>query len=387
MLEAVKHLKRSAELRLERRKHRHVYTEVHDNVEADLHIREAAGWLKRAQDSGSDRGVAYGVRFGEGFLASYPETTGYIIPTFLTLAEAHADPEYLERAVEMGDWEIRIQMECGAVMGGRADTRPTPAVFNTGMVMLGWLSLYEATGESRFVEASERAAAWLTRVQEPDGRWCKGNSRFADPTATVYNTRVAWALARHGKVTGEGRYVEAAVRNAEHALARQAGNGWFSECCLSNPETPLVHTLAYATRGFLELGILLGSDDFIAAARKTADALLGAMEDDGHLAGRFDAAFRPAVPWCCLTGAAQISIVWSKLFAIAGEARYLEGASKVNRYLMQRHDITSPDPAIRGGVPGSWPVWGAYGRFMILNWATKFFIDALMVAAGADVRG
>ena len=50
-----------------------------------------------------------------------------------------------------------------------------------------------------------------------------------------------------------------------------------------------------------------------------------------------------------------------------------------NAYLMRRHDIDNEDPRLRGGVPGSWPVWGDYGRLMILNWATNFFAEALLL--------
>jgi hypothetical protein len=71
--------------------------------------------------------------------------------------------------------------------------------------------------------------------------------------------------------------------------------------------------------------------------------------------------------------------VWSELFLQTKKSQYEAAVSKVNRYLMARHDVSSPDPAIRGGVPGSWPVWAEYGRLKILNWATKFFIDALLL--------
>jgi hypothetical protein len=70
--------------------------------------------------------------------------------------------------------------------------------------------------------------------------------------------------------------------------------------------------------------------------------------------------------------------VWSKLERILGEKSYGLAAERANAYLMRRHDITNTDRTIRGGVAGSWPVWGAYGRFKVLNWATKFFVDALL---------
>jgi hypothetical protein len=47
---------------------------------------------------------------------------------------------------------------------------------------------------------------------------------------------------------------------------------------------------------------------------------------------------------------------------------------------MRTQDCTSPNGGLRGGIRGSFPVNGAYGRYRVLNWATKFFVDALMHA-------
>jgi len=115
-----------------------------------------------------------------------------------------------------------------------------------------------------------------------------------------------------------------------------------------------------------------------AAARRTADALVDVLGPDGYLPGRLRPDFSGAVTWCCLTGSAQTSVVLSRLAACTGEDRYREAAHRINRYLMARHDVSSADPAIRGGLAGSWPVDGEYGRLMVLNWATKFLIDALL---------
>jgi hypothetical protein len=57
---------------------------------------------------------------------------------------------------------------------------------------------------------------------------------------------------------------------------------------------------------------------------------------------------------------------------------------RANRYLMRRHDIDNPDPRIRGGVPGSWPVWENYGRLKVLNWATNFFVESLLLQKATD---
>lgn len=362
---------------VERRRLSPLYSPDPSNHDLDAHLAAALDWLKRAQDAGTDRGVSYGVAFGQNFDASYPETTGYVCQTFVEQEQLTGDADLLKRAIEMGDWEIAIQLPMGAVMGGRFNSNPTPAVFNTGMVLLGWSAVIRRTGEVRFKEAARRASDWLLSVQEPDGNWIRGNSQFAASDSTLYNVKAAWGLCEAGLALDDDRYVRAAIRNAEYCLAHQTANGWFPNCCLSDNERPLLHTIAYTMQGLVNIGKLTGRQDFIAGARKTADAEIQIMEPDGFLPGRQDAHFHGTVNWCCLTGSAQTSVVWSCLFGLTGEDKYRIAVAKVNRYLMARHDIRNTDIRLRGGLPGAWPVWGAYGTLTILNWATKFLVDAL----------
>jgi hypothetical protein len=351
------------------------------------HLMEAAQWLARAQDAGSNRGIAYGTDFGGPFLESYPETTGYIIPTFLELSQHLGDPAWVERAVAAGEWECDVQMPEGAVMGGILNSNPTPAVFNTGMVLLGWAALQRHLGEGRWTASTRRAADWLLANQDPDGCWRRGNSRFATSTTTLYNVKAAWGLCEAGTALDYQPAIDGAVRNAEFAVSRQRPNGWFSENCLSDANRPLLHTTAYVMQGLMGIGRLTGREDFISAAQRAADALISVMREDGFLAGRHDAEWRNAVASCCLTGSAQTGIVWGQLYQQTGDVRYREALGRVNGYLMRHHDIANADPALRGGVPGSWPVWGEYGRLKILNWATNFFVESLLMqhrlAAGA----
>jgi hypothetical protein len=370
-----------------------LYHEAPVNADLERHLREAVLWLQRAQDAGADRGVSYGLDIGGSWEPSYPETTGFIIPTFLKLADAYGDESMVARAVEMGQWECDIQLENGAVMGGPADAPPSPAVFNTGMVLLGWSALYERTREPRFLASIRRASAWLLEVQEPNGDWRRGNSRFADPNITVYNVKAAWGLAEAGRVAGIDRAIRGAVRNAEFCVSRQLPNGFFRDCCLVDASQPLLHTIAYAMQGLLGIGVLTGRTDLVRAAQRAADGLLGTMNAEGFIPGRIGPDFRGTVGWCCLTGSAQAAIVWGQLFQLTGDWRYREAMQRATRYLMRRHDVDNPDPRLRGGVPGSWPVWGEYLRLKILNWATNFFVEALLLqrsisaAAGAERRG
>ena len=347
------------------------------NLEIDTHLSAALDWLKRAQDAGNDRGVSYGVKFGSDFDVSYPETTGYICQTFVEMWRRTGDDDFLRRAVEMGNWEADVQLSDGAVMGGKFNQNPSPAVFNTGMVLLGWSALVRATTDDRFKIATSRASDWLVSMQEADGNWMRGNSQYANSNATIYNVKAAWGLCEAGIVLDQQHKVQAALRNAEFCLTRQQSNGWFRDCCLETPTQPLLHTLAYTMQGLLEIGKLTNRKDIIAAAQKTADAEMSILAEDGFLPGRQDERFHGSVSWCCLTGSAQTSIVCSALYSLTGQDKYREAASRINSYLMARHDIRNSDLRLRGGLPGSWPVDGQYGRLRILNWATKFLADAL----------
>jgi hypothetical protein len=366
----------------ERRLKAPLYTSLHSNFDPALHLREAAAWLVRAQDAGADRGVSYGADFGQDFLPSYPETTGYIINTFLDLARHYSDSDYRRRAIEMGEWESAVQMSSGAVMGGMYNTSPTPSIFNTGMVLLGWAALLRETGSERFRDSGQRAASWLVEMQEPDGNWIRGLSQFANSDIRVYNVKAAWGLAEMAAALNSPDFTAAAVRNAVFTLTKQESNGWFRDCCLEDAERPLLHTIAYTMQGLIGIGEVARRNDFVAAAERTAKSLARLMDAEGFIPGKISRDFTGAVNWCCLTGTAQTSIVWSHLHRITGDASYAEAADRANRYLMARHDISSSDQRICGGLAGSWPVWAPYGKFRILNWATKFFVDALLLPNG-----
>src|SRR5579872_1226267 len=84
------------------------------------HMQEAVEWLLRAQDANPDGGFsrAYGLTWNphfksRGWQPSYPETTGYIIPTLYHLARTLHRPELALRADRAALWEIDIQLPSG----------------------------------------------------------------------------------------------------------------------------------------------------------------------------------------------------------------------------------------------------------------------------------
>jgi hypothetical protein len=363
-------------------------------VEApEVHLEAAMQWLCRAQDATPDAGVSrsYALRYMKshgrsGWLASYPETTGYIIPTFLAYASLTGKSEYRERAIRMAQWEADVQMENGAVQGGVIDFPPTPAIFNTGQVLFGWAAAYKETGSVAFLRAAQRGADFLVAAMDADGAWRRHGSEYARQGVNVYDARTAWGLLEASRVTNQAAHRDAAVRNLDFVLTKQRSNGWFEECCLDDNTRPLLHTIAYTMEGLLEAGFVLGDERFQGAARQAADALLARQRSDGSLAGRFDDGWNDAARWSCLTGDAQTAIVWLRLFESTGGRRYLDAAKRMSHYLSGTQDLRALDPGIRGGMKGSQPIWGEYGEYEYLNWAAKFFADALMLEIRAVQR-
>lgn len=351
----------------------------------EQHLSAAIDWLVRAQDATPDDGFARGYSitwdpyFGRrGWQPSYPETTGYIIPTMYAAARVLDRPELAERAERAARWESTIQLESGAVRGGVMGQPVSPSVFNTGQVIFGWLTAWRETGDPLFSESARRASKYLADVIEADGHWRKGNSLFARADTTMYNTRVAWALADAGRTLGEPQFVDAAARNLRAVIARQHSNGWIPDCCLNDPEHPLLHTLAYCIRGLVEGGTVLEDESIVQHGVIAAEALMAKVRQDGWMAGRLDATWGEAVTWSCLTGEAQMANIWLRLHELLGEERWIEPVPRVLRFIKRTQNRTASEPGLRGGIKGSAPLGGGYGTYQILNWATKFFADALI---------
>ena len=351
-----------------------------------FHNREAVEWIKRAQDATADGGVsrAYSAAWhpffrARGWQQSYPETTGYLIPTMLDCSTYLGDAELRRRALAMADWEIAVQMPTGAVMGGVLNDDPSPAVFNTGQVILGWVAAYRETSETKYLDAARRAGDFLLGVQHSDGSWHKGNSSFANALWTTYNSRVGWALVVLGECCEDSRYLESGERNVRFSLRQQNPNGWFRDNCLTDNAAPLLHTISYAIEGIWGAGEVLQNRDYLRESSRSAEALLETLRDDGSAPGRLDAEWRGTVAWSCLTGDAQLAGIWLRLHARDKDRRYLDGARRLLTFLKATQNCVSPNPGLRGGIKGSAPFDGDYGRFEVLNWATKFYVDALLL--------
>ena len=344
------------------------------------HLVAAAQWLARAQDVTGDGGVSGRYNLKSGWSSSYPETTGYIIPTFIALSEG-VDPSYHKRAADCVRFLLSIQLSDGAFPGGELhENRTRPSVFNTAQILHGLVAWHAATGDIDAAEAASRAANWLVAQQDSDGCWRK----HIYNTITAYSAHASCWLAEAGKHFGITDWTSAAERHLDWVLTNvDEETGWIDKVGFSADDHEkrrgVTHTIAYTIWGVLHLSETLGREDGIAVARRAAEAVARRLELSGRLPGVLDQRWRAANPaYSCLTGNAQMALIWFRLGMRDGDLRLVNAALKALDQVKASQPMDNSDPGIRGGIPGSAPTWGDYLYMAMPNWSAKYFIDAMM---------
>jgi hypothetical protein len=344
----------------------------------------ALGWICWSQDKVGSGGV--GSYDFSGWSRGYPEVTGYIIPTVWDYARYTERDGLRQRAIRMADWLLRIQDAKGGWEGGDEGDGLPPLVFNTGQVIRGLLRTHTETEDRRYLDAARRASDWIVSVQDDDGSWTISNHLGLK---RVYDSYVAAPLSSLSRIDGDEKYAAAARRNCEFVLRHQLDNGWF-ELCDNSPdflEAPITHTICYTADGLIETGQLLGEESYVAAGKRAADAMAVHAEPAGYLSGRFDENWRPTVGWVCLTGSAQLGIILMKLYRATGESRYMAIAERILGFLRHVQRLNAVGRSRSGAIPGSYPIWGPYAPFRFPCWATKYYLDLLLLVLETKEAG
>ncbi len=346
------------------------------------HLDACMAWLGCAHDAANGKGVATGYHLVRGWAEPYPETTGYLIPTFLRYANLSGDTDYAQRAQQMAEWELEVQLPSGAIPGRTGRARD-PVVFDTGQVIFGWLAAAQASGDERFLDAARHAGDWLLSVQDTDGAWRR--NEFLG-IAHAYCSRVAWALLALGERTEQSIYTEAAHRQLEWVLAGCSANGWIDHMSFDDRSAPFTHTIAYTLEGLWESATYADAD-LAARLRHAVQTAWQAICDRHDLAGsapgrplpgQLDTDWSSHGRYVCLTGNAQMALVGLRLYQVDAESDNGKAAIRLLDEVKRCQYLDSVPSALRGAIAGSSPHWGRYLRFWYPNWAAKFFCDALM---------
>lgn len=346
-------------------------------------------WLLKSIDpqTGGSR-ANYSLIFNglHGWSGPYPETTGYIIPTFLKAATDYRYSELDQRARTMAEWLLTLQFDDGAFPGNIYYPGITleKSIFNTGQIILGMTAIYDQTNDKRFLTSADRAAQWLASNQAQDGSWQKFN--YVKSFSPSYYSRVSWPILKVYARTGNEVLKQCALCNLESIHARQLTNGFIDGAGFKPGSYAFLHTVAYTIRGFLESSLILNDDTLWNVGYVFAEKLMHQFELRKRLYGAYYPDFKGIKWYQCLTGNAQISIIWLKIFFKTGDPRFLNAAHKAIDTVVARQVKSSINPNLIGGIAGSSPVFGRYMAMRYPNWAVKFFADALMLEHEASKK-
>jgi uncharacterized protein YyaL (SSP411 family) len=337
--------------------------------------REAINWLFRAQDANRGGGISKYFDLKKGWCQEdYKEVSGYIIPTLIELYHKTKNKEYRERAIRIADWELQVQGKEGE----------WDYVFDTGQVILGLVSIYKETKNKKYLIACIKASKWLLKSQDKNGSWTKHEFALGIKNKILrklkrlphaYNSRTAWALLEIWLLTKDERYKNAAISNLDWTKNQQKPNGYYNHC------HSYIHYLTYCASGLFEAGIILNEEKYIRSAKKYIDSSLRLSFGQRYIEGNYNSRWkRIKKSHSSLTSDCQLAILYFKFYELYKIKKYKEEGNKLLGFVKEQQDLISRIPGKRGGIPGSYPINGFYCPNKILSWATKFYLDALIIS-------
>jgi hypothetical protein len=309
-----------------------------------------------------------------GWSKAYPETTGYLISTLIDYDDLFPNLKLVEKSVKCADWICSLSLENGALPGGLEGSKK-PSIFNTGQMLIGLNSIYSLTKDVKYYNTIHNAVNWLCQNLEQNGSWKKYS--YIEGYTPSYYTRVVWpVLASNQYIKNDeiNLLMQRALKYYEERINKNLSirNWGFKKGCRA-----FTHTIAYTLRGFFESSVILKDDDLLNKTISISEKLLKISAYKGRLAGRYSEKWEGDYNFTCLTGNAQLSVLFTKIYSINNDVRFLNAALFYMEPVLKAQVIKNNFKY--GAIAGSSPFHGRYLTLRYPNWATKFFLDAYLI--------
>ncbi len=352
------------------------------------HLSLALQWLRRSME-------VYACRGSSAFYSpwrhplsrwapAYPETTGYLLPTLLR-ARRFVDVPWVDACVaRAGEWLLGMALDEGAFPELYGNTGK-PSLFNTGQILFGLTALWHENQDARYQAAIERALEWMLAE-----RW----QQRPHPT---YYSRAWWGALVAARSLGNEQAELEIAEVLEDLVSRFRANGTLEAWGFKAGNRAYTHTIAYSLRGFYEAGKLLRRIEWADKVWHSLQQMEEVFARRNKLAGSYDENWKGRHGFICVTGHAQLSLLYKlvaddvktdfvdfyaspELVRSTGDEEHLPllqmSAALLKPVLKAQRQKGGPN--LRGAVPGSVPFYGAYMPLKHPNWAAKFLADACM---------
>ncbi len=266
---------------------RHLYSYTSTKRSSEETLRALLRWMLNAQRR--DGGIAAYYSLLTGYSESYPEVTGYIVPTLYDLARATGDDALYSSG------GTRNAMVAFSANTNRRFSRRTARSERAGICfqyradLQGLVRAHAETRRSRDFASGSLCRRLAGQDAAADGSWSGPGAYQA--RAHTYYSMVAWSLAELSARTGDDKYGNAAERNLDWVLSHLRPSGWFDGINLRGHPNYL-HFIAYVLQGVLECGRLRRRDDAVQKVAKSAWVLLRKFENNKYLPGAYETDFK-----------------------------------------------------------------------------------------------
>jgi malonyl-CoA O-methyltransferase len=286
-----------------------------------------------------------GIRVVSGSKKSYPEVTGYLIPSLLKWGEVDLAQNYF-------DYLVRVQ----DVSGGFYDpSQSSLCLFDTGQVLRGFFAFWERDNNQVAREAIEKSLTWITSL-------ISSNGELQIPERSIWGGRVPDAISLYALEPALRCAIalndEASTKKIKDAIAVLLQDSQGLEFKSLN------HFHAYIMEAIADLGHI----DVCTTIMNKVNALQRAN-------GSYPA--YPNSRWACSTGQFQYALVNYKLGnSIEGTRAFEYGCKKQNRSGGWFGTIGRA-AAVKSFASRIISRYEAYFPYSEIPWANKYFMDSL----------
>lgn len=352
-----------------------------------VHLLRSLNWIKKSFLSTPDHGISRGFSLHNknyiksnqfGWQPSYPEVTGYLIPSLIESNEILKDQEIENIINQTSFWVLQISNN-PEMCGGNIIETKTSSVFDIGQILKGLLAYYDSFKNEKFLKQSIKLGDYLLSIEKNNsGSWDskyipKSVENKSNDAHHIYITQGLYQLT---EITRDKRYYDLAERVVKYTLKYQNNLGQFTNSDFVSSKESLTHNLGYVIEGLIDSYYFHNAEFKLKALEFFCSNLTKLVSDDGFIPGKISYDWKSTKKYSCLTGSAQIAISFIKLYKLNKNPDLLKKALKIFVYLKEKQN--NYDENFGGGIGaiwGSWPIDGGYQKNQSISWSLKYFID------------
>jgi uncharacterized protein YyaL (SSP411 family) len=379
----------------------------------DNNINAAIKWLSESNIVNNDKnrisfgGINNGYDWvNKKYYFVYNEITGYAINAFINLYKWLGEEKYLHFAKNAADYLVKLQVndknsfEYGAI--SHSLTLPECKnvrnywSFDNAIILHGIVNLAQIVNSKKYNDICLNIGGWLLKMQKEDGSfysyydarkniidhaWKK--FEYDDGCLQIKN---AIGLMTLSSITNKKGYYDAGLKicNWGERLLDKDGIFWV------NPRKKYVFTHAhcYATEGYLYAYYLSKKQKYLNIAKKAGEALIRLQNNDGSLYRIYKnrLSFKRWIkekfyPRKTVDATAQAVRIWTILYSIDKEEKYLRSAKKGINFIIKMQSLDADDPNMIGGL--YYQYGSSFGKNRLSKvmhtWCTQFSLSAFML--------